>query len=223
MINFFNKNNPKEKRIWEIALHLLLQELKDNKNNEEQNNLLKSTFQEFLQIILENNIITPIESLDIINEVNDEISIDMIRNFFLNVIEKENNTLVSNLVKSKEFEANAQEVDEEINILKEKPTKIHLTKCDECNLGIDFPVISFRCGHYYHSLCLYYYYKDLRVAHCPKCIGFGKKIINKYIESEKIYNIINNEEGLEKELNKQNNHIEFGVNLYLLCIYTSIY
>ena len=214
MINFFNKNNPKEKRIWEIALHLLLQELKDNKNNEEQNNLIKSTFQEFLQIILENNIITPIELLDIINEVNDEISIDMIRNFFLNAIEKENNTLVSNLVKSKEFEANAQEVDEEINILKEKPTKIHLTKCDECNLGIDFPVISFRCGHYYHSLCLYYYYKDLRVAHCPKCIGFGKKIINKYIESEKIYNIINNEEGLEKELNKQNNHIEFINRLY---------
>ena len=214
IINIFTKNSPKERRVWEIGLHLFLQELKNNKNNEEKNNLLKETFLKFLSKIVENKVITPIEILDIINEINDDISLELIKNFFLNAIEKENNILVNNLVKSKEFEATGQEVDEELYNVKEKPVKIKLTKCDECNMGIDFPVFAFRCGHYFHSLCISYYTKNLRFAFCPKCSGFKKKIMNKEMESQKIYCILNNEEGLEKELNRQNNHIDFINMLY---------
>ena len=214
IMNILIKNNPKERRVWEIALHLFLQELKNNNSNEEENNILKNTFLELLTKIVENNIITPIEILDIINEINDDISLDLIKNFFINIIEKENNTLVSNLVKSKELEATGQEIDEELYNAKEKPVRIKLTKCDECNMGIDFPVLAFRCGHYFHVLCISYYTKDLRLAFCPKCSGFRKKIMNKELESQKIYNILNNEKGLEKELNKQSNHIDFINMLY---------
>ena len=132
----------------------------------------------------------------------------------MSVIEKENNDLVSNLVKSKEYEANIQEVDEDIYNMKERPIDVKLTKCDECNLVIDYPVLLFRCGHYYHILCLSYYFKDLKNAHCPRCFEFRKKVYTKSLESEKIYNILNNEEAFNKELNKYSNQIDFLNILY---------
>ena len=213
ILNLFKKNAPKEKSIWEKTLQLFLQDLKDNIENDKDNSL-KNNFLEYLSLILNNDIIPSIEILDIINGINDEIPMELIKNFFLKIIEKENNNLVSNLVKSKEYEANIQEVHENIKNLKEKPISISFTKCDECDMAIELPVILFRCGHYYHSLCLYYYEKDFRLAHCPKCSSFRKKMITYNLECEKIYNALNSEEGMEKELSKQTNHIEFVNKLY---------
>ena len=212
ILNLFKKNFPKEKSIWEKTLQLFLQDLKNDLNNKDDS--LKFNLLEYLSLILDNDILPSIEILDIINGTNDEIPMGFIKNFFLKVIEKENNNLVSNLVKNKEYEANIQEVHENIKNLKEKPININLTKCDECDTGIDFPVILFRCGHYYHSLCLYYYEKDFRLAHCPKCSNFLKKINAFNLECEKIYNILNSEEGMEKELSKQSDHLDFMNKLY---------
>ena len=215
ILNLFKKNLPKEKQIWEKTLQLFLQDLKENiDNDKDKDNSLKNIFLEYLSLILDNDIIPSIEILDIINGTNDEIPMVLIKNFFLKIIEKENNNLVSNLVKSKEYEANIQEVHENIKNLKEKPMNVRLTKCDECDMGIDFPIILFRCGHYYHSLCLYYYEKDLRAAFCPKCFSYRKKINAFNVECEKLYNALNSEEGMEKELSKQSNHIEFVNKLY---------
>ena len=210
--DLFNKNSPKEKLIWEKCLQFFLQELKDK--NGLQNDLLIKSFQDYLSLLLQKSIIPPIEILDTINGINDEIPIDILRDFFLSVIEKENNDLVNNLVKSKEYEANIQEVDEDIYNMKERPIDVKLTKCDECNLVIDYPVLLFRCGHYYHILCLSYYFKDLKNAHCPRCFEFRKKVYTKSLESEKIYNILNNEEAFNKELNKYSNQIDFLNILY---------
>ena len=210
--DLFDKNSPKEKLIWEKCLQFFLQELK-NKNGLQKDLLIKS-FQDYLSLLLKKSIIPPIEILDTINGINDEIPIDLIRGFLLNVIEKENSDLVNNLVKSKEYEANIQEVDEDIYNMKERPITVKLTKCDECNLTIDYPVLLFRCGHYYHILCLSYYFKDLKNAHCPRCFEFRKKVYTKSLESEKIYNILNNEEAFNKELNKYSNQIDFLNILY---------
>ena len=213
ILNLFKKNTPKEKSIWEKTLQLFLQDLKENIENDKDNSL-KNNFLEYLSLILDNEIIPSIEILDIINGTNDEIPMELIKKFFLKIIEKENNNLVSNLVKSKEYEASIQEVHENIKNLKEKPINMNLTKCDECDMGIEFPIILFRCGHYYHSLCLYYYEKDFRLAHCPKCSSFRNKINAYSLECEKLYNALNSEEGMEKELSKQSNHIEFMNKLY---------
>lgn len=214
VLSIFEKNSIKETSIWVMTLHLFLQEIKINKNDEKEKIILDICFQEFLSKIVDNNIISPIEILDIISEVNDEVPIKLIKDFFLNAIENENKNLVNNLIKSKEYEANIHEIDEEINNLKEKPLNLRLTKCDECNMGIEYPVIFFKCGHYFHYICLNYYIKDFRNAHCPKCIVFRKQILNKNLESQKIYQSLNSEENLEKELNKHDNHIDFINMLY---------
>ena len=214
ILNIFKKYSPKERSLWEKCLQILLKHLKENQKEEQQNLIIKSAFQEFLSILLENDIIPSIEILQIINEINDEIPIDLVRNFFFTAIKKDNDTLVNNLVKGKEYEAGAQEVEDEINNLKEKPIKLNLIKCNQCNMIIELPVVLFKCGHYYHALCLHTYSKDWKNIHCPQCYIYRKKINNINLEKEKIYNALNSEEGMEKELSKQKNHIDFMNRLY---------
>ena len=220
IIEIFSKKYLKEKSIWGQCLRLFLQYLKVK--DEQQNNLLQKSFKNFLAILLKRDIIPPFEILELINGINNEISIELIKDFFIDVIDKENNDLVNNLVKSKEYEVNIQELDEDIINTKEKPINISLTKCDECNIGIDYPVILFRCGHYYHILCLSYYSKDMKNSHCPKCSEFRKKIYMKDLESEKIYNLLNNEESFNKELNKYDNHLDILNALYSKGIFKNI-
>ena len=78
--DLFNKNSPKEKLIWEKCLQFFLQELKDK--NGLQNDLLIKSFQDYLSLLLQKSIIPPIEILDTINGINDEIPIDILRDFF---------------------------------------------------------------------------------------------------------------------------------------------
>ena len=220
IIEIFSKKYLKEKSIWGQCLRLFLQYLKVK--DEQQNNLLQKSFKNFLAILLKRDIIPPFEILELINGINNEISIELIKDFFIDVIDKENNDLVNNLVKSKEYEVNIQELDEDIINTKEKPINISLTKCDECNIGIDYPVILFRCGHYYHILCLSYYSKDMKNSHCPKCSEFRKKIYMKDLEIDKIYNLLNNEESFNKELNKYDNHLDILNALYSKGIFKNI-
>ena len=124
-------------------------------------------------------------------------------------VDQENKTLVDNIVKSKEYESTITETEEEIKSLIDKPINLELLKCDECLMGIEFPCIFFKCGHYFHSLCINYYSKDLRNAHCPKCYITRRKIENRNLETQKLFNNLNSEEGLKNELSKQSNQIEF--------------
>ena len=79
------------------------------------------------------------------------------------------------MVKSKEYEAESQDVEEEINHLKKNPIKLNLIKCDKFKMVIEFPVILFKCRHNYHALCLQSYSKDWKNPHCPLRFFYGKK------------------------------------------------
>ena len=107
-----------------------------------------------------------------------------------------------------------QEIDEEVRNINEKPVNFKINNCAQCNLVLNFPAIFFYCGHYFHSLCLYSNTKDITELHCHKCYNNRKQIYIKNIENEKIFKIINSEEGLEKELSVQKNHIDFIHILY---------
>ena len=216
ILSFFKNNDIKDKLIWTITLQLFLQELKTSTsiNNETEQFQLKIYFKEFLLEMVDNNIFTPIEILESINQINNEISINFIKDFCLYIIDKENKNLINNLVKSKEYEAGIHDIDEEITNIEDKPVSLILRKCDECREGIECPLVFFKCGHYFHDICLHFYYQDFRRAHCPKCVTFRNQIITKNKQSEKIYNALNNEERLEQELKKYENHIDFINVLY---------
>lgn len=209
ILNIFDKYNLKEKTLWEKSLQLFFQNVKNSNNSEEENNLLKQCISDYLSKLFETKIISPIDILDIIEESNNDIPLELIKDFYLKVIDQENKTLVDNIVKSKEFESTIAETDEEIKNSIEKPTNLKLLKCDECLMGIEFPCIFFKCGHYFHSLCMHYYSNDLRNPHCPKCYITRRKIENRKLESQKLFNNLNSEEGLKSELSKQNNQIEY--------------
>ena len=212
--NIFNRNSNKNRILWEIGLELFLEEFKKIKDKEELYFSLKTSFQEFLSKISDYDIIPPMDILNKINLANDSISFDLVKNFYIGLIDKESTSLVNNIIKSKEYEANMKEIDEEMKNIKEKPVNFKISKCAKCNLFIDFPAIFFYCGHYFHSLCFYTNAKDITQIHCYKCYNNEKQIDIKNIENEKIFKIINNEEGLERELSIQKNHIDFIHILY---------
>lgn len=221
VLNIFDKYTPKEKTLWEKALQLFFQNVKNSNNNEEENNLLKQCISEYLLKLYEKKVISSIDILDIIEENNNDIPLDLIKDFYLKVVDQENKTLVDNIVKSKEYESTIAETEEEIKSLIEKPINLKLLKCDECLMGIEFPCIFFKCGHYFHSLCISYYSKDLRNAHCPKCYITRRKIENRNLETQKLFNNLNSEEGLKNELSKQSNQIEFLNTLFSKGIFQS--
>ena len=70
ILSIFDNNDIKDNSIWVITLHLFLQELKTKSNNEIEQFELNTCFKEFLLKMMDNNILSAIEILDIINEVN---------------------------------------------------------------------------------------------------------------------------------------------------------
>ena len=79
---------------------------------------------------------------------------------------------------------------------------------------MSFPFLVFKCGHKFHQLCLSFNRKDRNLVKCSKC----KEKISKIYENIKIndsyYNSINTHETFEKELNRNNNKINFIHTLY---------
>ena len=209
----FTNNIPKEDSIWLFALQFFISELKEVSNDEEKFFLIKNAISLFLNKLLENDIFPSLYILEIINEINCDIPLFLIQNFYLKAIEKENDIFVNELTKSNICDANYQEVDDELYYLKHVPVPIKIDKCEQCKLKINMPCVIFKCKHIYHSSCLNEKINDNDV-HCPKCIININNIDKKLSEANDIYKNLNSIDGLQNELNKKNDIIEFVDELY---------
>ena len=209
----FTNNIPKDKSIWLLALQFFISELKEVSNDEEKYFFFKNAISLFLIKLLENEIFSSLNILEIINEINCDIPLFLIQNFYLKAIEKENDILLNKLTKSKNYDANHQDIDDELYILNYVPVPIKIDKCEQCKQKINMPCIIFKCKHIYHSSCVNENIKD-NYVHCPKCIININDIDKNLSEANDIYKNINSIEGLQNELNKKNDIIEFIDELY---------
>ena len=213
LLDIFITNIPKEKSIWLLGLQFFLKELKNNTNDEEKNFFFKNAISLFLIKLLENEIFPSIYILEIINEINPDISLFLIQNFYLNALEKEKNKFVNALVKSRDFDVNLQEINDEIDTLDIKPIDIKIEKCDECNNKINMPCVIFRCKHVYHSSCLNGQKED-NTNYCPKC-NINKININEKLNGiNETYKSLNNIDDINNILDKQNDTMEYIDELY---------
>ena len=209
ILDIFNNYYPKEKLIWLIALQYFVSELNKETNNEEKKFFFKNAISLFLFKLLENEIFPSLYILEIINEINSEIPLYLIQSFFSKALEKENNNLVNQLVKSKEYDAISQEISDEINTLSTKSISIKIDKCDICNMKIAPPCEIFRCKHMYHTSCLNDIFNKDDEIYCPNCKNNKDGIEQKFENINKIYKNINSPEGIENELNKYEDKVDF--------------
>ena len=209
ILDIFNKYYPKEKLIWLIALQFFVSELNNKFDNEEKNFFFKNAISLFLFKLLENEIFPSIYILQLINDINFEIPLYLLQSFFFKAMEKENNNLVNQLVKTKEYDAIYHEITDEIDNLTTKSLSIKYEKCDICNMKMNTPCEIFRCKHMYHTSCLNDLVDKNNEIYCPKCINNKLGINAKLEDINKIYKNINSPDRIETELNKYEDKVDF--------------
>ena len=214
ILDIFVKNNPQDKSIWIIALNYFLKEYKQNENNQENNFFFKNAISLFLFKLIENEIMSPLNVLQLVNEINSDVPLLLVQSFYLKTIQKENKNFVNDLIKNKEYDATSQEIKDEINTLITKPLDIKLDKCDGCNLKLNTPCTIFKCKHMYHSSCLIVNTNDNNSIHCPKCYVNHETIDEKLNEVNKLYKNLNDIEILENEINKKSDIVKYIEELY---------
>ena len=214
ILDIFVKNNPQDKSIWIIALNYFLKEYKQNENNQENNFFFKNAISLFLFKLIENEIMSPLNVLQLVNEINSDVPLLLVQSFYLKTIQKENKNFVNDLIKNKEYDATSQEIKDEINTLITKPLDIKLDKCDGCNLKLNTPCTIFKCKHMYHSSCLIVNTNDNNSIHCPKCYVNHETIDEKLNEVNKLYKNLNDIEILENEINKKSDVVKYIEELY---------
>ena len=200
--------------LWWTSLDFFINKEYRNNLTEDEIITLNKYMNEFLAKLLESGEMLPIDILHIINEKNNDLSLNILNEFFNKAIDIQEHNLEEQRKKYEEYNTQLDKVTDEIKDLNTKGYIFDLKKCSECGLPMSFPFLVFKCGHKFHQLCLSFNRKDRNPVKCSKC----KEKISKIYENIKIndsyYNSINTHETFEKELNRNNNKINFIHTLY---------
>ena len=161
-----------------IILKFFFEEKKKNKKN--SNNLDAYILKIINKVSNNNNIFSPTDFLDIIYDLNNDISIKDITFFINNSMNKEVVSIGTYMYRINELKKQLNSTEKEIKELNTKAIHFKLNKCDECHMAINFPCICFFCGHCYHQLCANSIFPDKNentgdnkivknILKCPKC------------------------------------------------------
>ena len=182
--------------------------------NEEEINILNKYLDEFLLKLLESGVMPSANILGIINDKNSDISLNVLDNFINKSVEKEINEIED---QQKKFNKYNTQINETINELKDLQTKaytVNLNKCSECGMPMNLPFVSFKCGHGFHNLCLGFHSGVPEDINCRKCKDKKNKLNEELKKNKNFFNNVNTLAKLEKELNKNEDKLDFIHKLY---------
>ena len=102
-----------------------------------------------------------------------------------------------------------------ISELNTKAISTNLNLCDECDMGLSFPCVCYRCGHNFHSLCINANIgEDTTNIDCPKCKKNKKKIEQDLQDISNYYQYIKDIKNFKNELEKSEDKMDFLSSLY---------
>ena len=136
-----------------IILKYFFDEKKNNQNQKSNINL-DTYIQAIINNVSQNNIFLPTEFLEILYELNDELTINDINTYINNCMNKELISIGTYAYRINEYKKQLSEIEHKIKDLNTRATCFTLYKCEECNMTINYPCICFFCGHCYHQLCV---------------------------------------------------------------------
>ena len=153
------KNKEKNKDSFDINtsfISIILKYFINEKNiNKKDNYNIDTYIQKIInKISISNNIFISVDFLDILYELNENLTINDVINYMNHSMNKELTSISSSLYHINEMKKQLNETEREIKELNTKATCFNLNKCDECNMSINFPCVCFLCGHSYHQLCV---------------------------------------------------------------------
>ena len=208
----FGKNNI---ALWYRSLDFFIaKEYRENLNQEEIK-ILNTFLEKFLVKLLESEALIDLNILEIINDKNNDISLELINKFLNKALEKQYILISEQEKKYLEYD---KEINETINEIKEIRTKAHLidfNKCSECSLPLNLPFITFFCGHSFHNFCYNTRHNSNdKNMFCIKCKEKKNIIEEEYKNIKSSINNYNDINKLENELNKNLDKLDFMHQLY---------
>ena len=217
IIDICSNNNNTDTTISSCGLvlnYFLDKNLRKSMNNEEISKL-DEFLKKFLMKILDENLMLPVSVLQIINERNNDLPIDIINPFIEKALEKQIFYLENSSKKIDIYSEQINEANQKITELNTNALPFNLNICDECDMGLSFPCVCFKCGHNFHSLCINANIEgEDTPLDCPKCKRYKSKVDQDIKEAEKYYNYINNIHTFNNELEKSENKMLFLNSLY---------
>ena len=210
-----NENNDTNISSCGLVLNYLIDKKLRKNMSEDELKKLNECLKSFLIKIMDKNLMTPIEILDIINEKNDQLPLELLNEFVVKVLEKQLLPLEECNKNINEVKNQINETSQQITELNTKATLFSLNLCDECDMSISFPGVCFRCGHCFHSVCLNANInEDLDKINCPKCKKKKEKVKKEINTKEKYYNFINENKNFKEEYEKSTDKLDFIYKLY---------
>ena len=112
----------------------------------------------------------PVSVLQIINERNNDLPIDIINPFMEKALEKQINYLDKSPKNIEAYSNQIKETNNGITVLNTNALSFSLNICDECDMGLSFPCVCYKCGYNFHSLCINANIRGEEISNidCPK-------------------------------------------------------
>ena len=215
IINLCNEYGNSERSFWGISLNFFVDKSVREGMDEKEIETINEYLQKFLEAILTKKAILPMNVLDIINEKNNEIPLDILRNFIDKSLEYEIEPLKEKVANFDGCNNQLKIVNNKIKEIQTQASSFKLSKCEQCFMGITFPAICFRCGHCYHSMCLNANDdNDLDDVDCPKCEEKKEIVKQQMLEMKSIYEDVNSKEKLKEALDNAEDKFQYVHNLY---------
>ena len=213
IINLCQKCGAKDTSFWWKSLDYFVnkeirKELKDEEINE-----LNKYLQDFLLKLLDSGTMLSVDILDIINKKNSDFPLEILNDFINKSLDNEINSIEEHKKKFDEYNPKINDIDKEITDLKTKAYIVNPDKCVECKMPINIPFFTFKCGHQFHNLCLGVNTSN-DTSQCRKCKDIKNKITEDFHKNKKFFSSINTLAKLKKELDKNDDKLDFIHKLY---------
>ena len=185
------------------------------KMNEEEILRINEYLKKFLLKILEENLMAPISVIQIINERNNDLTLEIINPFMEKALEKQIESLENCTKNINIYENQVNETNKKITELNTNAITFNLNLCDECDMGLSFPCVCYKCGHNFHSLCLNVNIsEEIMNIDCPKCKKSKQKIEKEIKDITDYYEFIKDNKNFKNELEKSKDKMEFLSSMY---------
>lgn len=110
-------------------------------------------FRELLDKVTEHRLATPVEIIKLLSS-NRNASIGIVKDYLTDYVDQANREIKNNTKLFESYETESRNNLLKIAELTGKPMVMRNSKCDMCQLLLEFPLVYFKCKHAYHQRCL---------------------------------------------------------------------
>lgn len=110
-------------------------------------------FRYLLEKIKEHNVLSPLEVIKILCS-NDFATVGILKDYLIDYVSETNKDITNNKKLLQSYESESTKNSLKLSELTQNPMVMRNTKCSNCELRLEFPMIHFKCKHSYHQKCL---------------------------------------------------------------------